>query len=69
MIRIVFGLCKDVVVIIIATNRHVSFPDIPKLDRLMMASHQIALLIWIIIHTQYSISTFLASLDNVFLAE
>ena len=69
MTLVVFCLSEKVMVVFIAPHRHIASSHVPKLDGLVMASHEIALLVRVVIHTEYLISTFLAGFNHVLIAE
>lgn len=66
---VVLGLSEKVMVIFIAPHWHVPSSHVPKLYGLMMAGHEVALFVGIVIHAYDLISALLACLDDVFVTE
>lgn len=60
---------EQVVVVVIAAHWQISPADVPKLKRLVMARHEITLLIGVIVHPQDLISALLACLNQEFLTK
>lgn len=69
MAVVVLRLREKIMVVFIAPHRHIASPHVPKLDGLVMASHEIALFVRIVIHTQDLISALLTGFYNVLVAE
>ena len=66
---VVLRLSEKIMVVFIAPHRHIASPHVPKLDRLVMASHEIALFVRVVIHTEDLISALLAGFYHVLVAE
>ena len=66
---VVLGLREEVVVVLIAAHRHVPSPYVPKLERLVVAGHEVALLVGVVVHAQDLVSALLAGLNHVLVAE
>lgn len=52
---VIGSLCEQVVMVIITAHWQVAPSDVPKLQRLIVAGHEIALLVGVVVHTQDAI--------------
>lgn len=66
---VVLRLREKIMVVFIAPHRYIASPHVPKLDGLVMASHEIALFVRVVIHTEDLISALLAGFYHVLVAE
>ena len=64
---IVFGPGEQIVVVFVRSHWQVASADVPKLEGLVVAGHEVALFVGIVIHPQDAVSALLTRVYHEFL--